>query len=322
MIIHPLVEGFYKRIWNAGDLTASLDLLVPDFSFRGSLGDEIQSVAGFAEYVQMIRGALADYRCEITECVSEADQAFVKVIFAGRHVGVLRGFPPTGKLVAWQAAALFKLAKGRIKSLWVLGDVAALEAQLRTQRETIGPVTKAFPEHAELSRDELAKEIRRRAHLRGEFTLRSGLVTSDYFDKYQLESNPVLLRQIAAALIPLVPSDVDALAGLELGGVAIATVLSQLTGLSMRLVRKQPKTYGTRRLAEGGEVAGLRVAIVEDVATTGGQIIASARELRSAGAKVEHAIVVIDRQQGSGANLQAEKLELRALISMQELQRA
>ncbi len=166
---------------------------------------------------------------------------------------------------------------------------------------------------------EIAQEIYRRAQLTGEFTLRSGSKATEYFDKYRFESDPVLLRAIAEALVPLVPRDVDALAGVELGGVPIATVLSQLTGLPAFFVRKEAKKYGTCQLAEGGEIDGRRLAIVEDVVTTGGQLLESIRELRKRRAHVAHALAVIDRGQGGAAQLAAVDVELRALFSLDDL---
>ena len=94
------------------------------------------------------------------------------------------------------------------------------------------------------------------SHLTGTFTLRSGVVSNEYFDKYMFESDPELLRAIAEACVPLVPDGIDALAGLELGGIPLATMMSQLGGLPTRFVRKEAKTYGTCRLAEGGELEG------------------------------------------------------------------
>ena len=73
-------------------------------------------------------------------------------------------------------------------------------------------------------------------------------------------------------MIPLIPSEVDALAGLEMGGIPLATMLSQLTGLPTLFVRKEAKTYGTCKLAEGGEYNGRKLLVVEDVVTSGGQI--------------------------------------------------
>lgn len=97
----------------------------------------------------------------------------------------------------------------------------------------------------------LASRIYERAHLTGEFRLRSGAVSNEYFDKYLLESDPALLGEIAQAMAALLPEGVDALAGLELGGVPLATMVSQACGLPTFFVRKQAKTYGTCKLAEG-----------------------------------------------------------------------
>jgi orotate phosphoribosyltransferase len=173
-----------------------------------------------------------------------------------------------------------------------------------------------------MDRDGLARDIYDRTHLTGEFTLRSGVVSNEYFDKYLFESDPVLLRTICEALVPLVPSNVDALAGLELGGVPIATVLSQLTGLPALFVRKEAKTYGTCRLAEGGDLDGRRLLVVEDVVTSGGQVITSCGDLRERGAIVEHAVCVIDRESGGPAGLAAIGVELHPLYTMTELNAA
>lgn len=75
----------------------------------------------------------------------------------------------------------------------------------------------------------------------------------------------------------LIPESADLLAGLKLGGNPLATMLSQATGTPALFVRKHAKTYGTRRLAEGGDPAGRTLVLVEDVITTGGAVIAAAR---------------------------------------------
>ena len=168
----------------------------------------------------------------------------------------------------------------------------------------------------------LARRVYEAAHLTGTFTLRSGAVSSEYFDKYRFETDPVLLRDICAALVPRVPSDVDGLAGLELGGVPIATVLSQLTGLAVFFVRKQAKSYGTMRIAEGGSLAGRRLLIVEDVVTSGGAILDAAGPLRAEGAVIGPVVCVIDRQAGGGEKLAADGLTLDPLFTMSQLQAA
>src|SRR5262245_38563319 len=130
-ITPKLIAMFYEQIWNAGDLRAASDLLTPDFSFRSSLGSEMRGCDAFTDYVRSIRSALSEYRCDISECLAEGDRAFAKVVFSGRHVGVFRGYPPTGKRISWVGAALFRFRGELISSLWVLGDVAALDATLR-----------------------------------------------------------------------------------------------------------------------------------------------------------------------------------------------
>ncbi len=133
---------------------------------------------------------------------------------------------------------------------------------------------------------QLVRRIQEHSRLSGEFTLRSGVTSHEYFDKYRFESDPLLLREIAEALVSLLPPDVDALAGLELGGVPLATVCSQVSALPTLFVRKQTKDYGTRRLVEGGQVEGRRLAVIEDVVTSGGQVVESCRELREQGAEI------------------------------------
>src|ERR1035441_1214655 len=126
-----------------------------------------------------------------------------------------------------------------------------------------------------MDRQTLAARIHDRCRLVGTFTLRSGQIADYYFDKYQFEGDPELLKEVAAQAISLIPPGTEILAGLELGGIPIATALSLATGLETVFVRKQAKQYGTARLAEGGPVAGRRVLVVEDVITTGGQVAMS-----------------------------------------------
>ena len=173
-----------------------------------------------------------------------------------------------------------------------------------------------------MNRQNLAARIFTVSNLKGEFRLRSGATSNEDFDKYLFESDPQLLKEIALALQPLIPSGIDALAGLELGGVPIATMLSQVTGLPALFVRKQAKEYGTCKLAEGGDLAGKHLLVVEDVVTSGGQVVLSTQELRNLGAQVTHAVCVIDRESGGTEKLAAEGIELRALSRMSELKQA
>ena len=125
-----LVEEFYSRIWNQGDVSAASEILTEDFEFRGSLGSELRGVEAFKQYVESVRTPIAGYRCEILDCVAEGGRAFAKMRFSGRHVGTFRSFLPTNKQVFWMGAALFDFANGKIRQLWVLGDLAGLDALL------------------------------------------------------------------------------------------------------------------------------------------------------------------------------------------------
>lgn len=170
-----------------------------------------------------------------------------------------------------------------------------------------------------MDKAELGRRIYEVAHLTGEFTLRSGVTTDHYFDKYRFEADPVLLDAVAEAMVPLVPAGTEVLAGLEMGGIPVVTALGRHTGLPCAFVRKEAKTYGTCRLAEGAEIAGRRVLVVEDVVTSGGQIVLSTQELRALGADVREALCVIDREQGGAEALKEIDLGLISLLKAADL---
>lgn len=168
----------------------------------------------------------------------------------------------------------------------------------------------------------LAKAIHDISNIKGTFTLRSGAVSNEYFDKYLFEANPQLLKAIGEEMKTLLPTEIDALAGLEMGGIPIATMLSQLTGIPCVFVRKKAKDYGTCKLAEGGEIEGKKLVIIEDVVTSGGQIQLSAKDLRDRGAIISDVLCVIDREAGGRDNLKKDKLELHPLFTMSQLKTA
>lgn len=165
----------------------------------------------------------------------------------------------------------------------------------------------------------LAKVIYNASHLNGEFQLRSGLLSNEYFDKYLFESDPTLLSEIAEQLSKLIPEGTEVLAGLEMGGIPIATALSLKTGIPVVFVRKEAKSYGTCKLAEGIDIQNKNVCIIEDVVTTGGQIKLSAEDLKQVGAKVKDVLCVIDRNQSGKENLEDAGLLLQSLLTMEEL---
>jgi len=166
---------------------------------------------------------------------------------------------------------------------------------------------------------ELAEQIYLLSNLKGEFRLRSGQISNEYFDKYLFEGQPKILMAIAEAMSKFVPPETEILAGLEMGGIPVVTMLSHVTGIPSVFIRKKQKEYGTCKLAEGGDVYGKQVVIIEDVVTSGGQILESAEELRALGAIIANVLCVIDRESGGKENLANKRLKLLPLFSMSEL---
>ena len=172
------------------------------------------------------------------------------------------------------------------------------------------------------SDDTLAADIDATCRLTGEFTLRSGQVSAEYFDKYLFEAQPALLARVAHQMVGLLPDDTELLGGLELGGIPIATMVSSLTGRPALFVRKKAKEYGTCKLAEGPDVAGRRVTLIEDVITTGGAVRDATNALRQAGAVVEVVVCAIDRSPAGENPLADVGLEVRPVLTKAHLDAA
>ena len=168
----------------------------------------------------------------------------------------------------------------------------------------------------------VGREIYRQSRLTGTFRLRSGRIANTYFDKYLFESNPKLLGAVAALMEPLIPEGTEVLAGLEMGGIPVVTALSLATGIPAAYLRKKPKTHGTCKYAEGPALAGRNVVIVEDVVSSGGQILETVAMLRKDGVAPKVALCVIDREMGGTEALGKEGLELRHVFTMSELEAA
>ncbi len=146
-----------------------------------------------------------------------------------------------------------------------------------------------------MTHQELAKNIYQVCHLKGDFLLRSGQRSHEYFDKYRFESQPLILKEIAAQMLKLIPPGTEILAALEMGGIPVGTALSLASGLPCVFVRKSAKEYGTCQFAEGLDVKNKKVCIIEDVITSGGQVLLSMADLKKLGAKIENVICVIHR---------------------------
>ena len=170
-----------------------------------------------------------------------------------------------------------------------------------------------------MTKTELAEQIRAVSYLTGEFVLRSGNISNFYWDKYRFESDPALLTAIAEEMAKLLPSECDGLAGLELGGIPLATALSLQTGLPCFYVRKEAKTYGTCNLIEGGVAEGSTLVVIEDVITTAGQVCTSIEQIRAEGYRVEHVVAAIDRQAGGAAKINALGCSFASVFTLADL---
>lgn len=173
-----------------------------------------------------------------------------------------------------------------------------------------------------MQRDELARRIAEVALLRGEFTLRSGRKSSYYLDKYRFSTRPEILRAVAELFAERIGAidGVTRLAGAELGGIPLVTACSLATGLPCVFIRNQKKEYGTARRLEGTLEAGDRVVIIEDVATTGGQVLEAAEAIVEAGAaEVVGIIAAIDRQEGARENIERAGYAFDALFTAADL---
>ncbi len=168
---------------------------------------------------------------------------------------------------------------------------------------------------------ELVDVIKQRSYRRGHFKLASGAESEFYFNLKPTMMDPKGGYLAAKALLEKIRTvpGVDYVGGLEMGAVPVIAALaaqSYADGQPVKtfFVRKQAKDHGTSEVIEGlaiGEsLTGKRVIIIDDVATTGGSIIKAAEAARKAGAIVEHALVIVDREEGGTENLAAAGMKL------------
>ncbi len=170
-----------------------------------------------------------------------------------------------------------------------------------------------------MEKSELISRIKETAYLEGNFVLRSGRTSKYYLDKYLFETEPDILTALGK-LFAAHADDADQIAGAELGGVALAAATSMATGKSFIIVRNAKKDYGTSKMMEGKLQDGARVLLVEDIATTGGQVLEAAKVLTDAGATVTKIVCTIDRMEGARENIEAAGYVFDALLTKEDLE--
>jgi orotate phosphoribosyltransferase len=172
---------------------------------------------------------------------------------------------------------------------------------------------------------ELVRFVKEHAVMHGEFKLASGLISDYYIDGKQIVSQPDGLRLVAGAIRDeLADFHVDAIGGLEIGAIYIATAVSLAsldwpTPIPLFTVRKATKEHGSRKKVEGVIPKGGTVAVVDDVVTTGGSVLQAIEAIRAEGCEVAVAMTIVDRCSGAAEALTDLGVPYRPLLTIADL---
>jgi len=154
----------------------------------------------------------------------------------------------------------------------------------------------------------------------GAFTLKSGLQSPIYLDLRRLITHPQILKRVAKAYAEKLSAlQFDRLAGIPYAGLPIATAIALEMDRPLIYPRRETKAYGTQAALEGDFAPGEVVAVIDDLATTGGTKIESIQKLEAAGLVVRDIVVLIDREQGAGDMLAEAGYRLHAVVTLREL---
>ena len=170
-----------------------------------------------------------------------------------------------------------------------------------------------------MDKAELARRIKEAAYLEGDFLLRSGRRSKYYLDKYLFETQPEILAELGKRLGQHAGAGIDRIAGAELGAVSLAAAASMASGKPYVIVRNKKKNYGTSKPIEGLLKKGEAVLLVEDVVTSGGQLLEAAKTLEEAGVRVERIVAVIDRGEGGRENIEGAGYSFESILTKADL---
>ncbi|MGC8555574.1 MAG: orotate phosphoribosyltransferase [Conexivisphaera sp.] len=187
-----------------------------------------------------------------------------------------------------------------------------------------GLETKLWAEKKSVLGKELATILVSLGALRfGDFTLTSGRRSPYYIDLRLLPSYPGALERIADMYVAVLENEVGIggvkVAGVPTAGLPLATAVSLRARLPLIYVRETPKLHGEMKMIEGVLSQGDRVVLIDDLATTGGSLLRAAEAIRASGGRVEHAVVLIDREEGGSENLARAGITLHAVSRVSEL---
>jgi len=140
------------------------------------------------------------------------------------------------------------------------------------------------------------------------FTLASGKTSPFYFDCRRTTMRPEAMPLIGKLVFERIRGDVDAVGGLTMGADPIACAVAYHSAgrrqpIAAFTVRKEAKSHGMQRWIEGALEPRARVAIVEDVVTTGGSTLTAIERCREEKLRIEHVVVLVDREEGGMARI-------------------
>lgn len=170
----------------------------------------------------------------------------------------------------------------------------------------------------------LIELFRERALQFGDFTLASGKKASYYLDGKQITLHSKGLQLVSEGLLELLQEDgVDAVGGMSIGADPIIAGVLYAAAQKSRdligvLVRKESKGHGTNKFIEGPLRPGMKVAIVEDVVTTGGSSLLAVDRIQDFGCEVVQVLAIIDRMEGGAANFAARNLPFQSLLKISD----
>jgi orotate phosphoribosyltransferase len=175
--------------------------------------------------------------------------------------------------------------------------------------------------------DRLLSILAERSARRGQFTLASGRQSTLYIDARLTTMSPdglTLIGPLALAALRDVDWRVQAVGGLTLGADPISYAIAYASAetaspLRAFTVRKETKAHGTGRLIEGPFHAGDRVAVIEDVITTGGSALRAVEAVRAAGGSVAGVLALVDREEGGRDALVSAGLPVVALARASDI---
>ena len=175
--------------------------------------------------------------------------------------------------------------------------------------------------HRPQAHKRLQEIIAAKSFVKGHIVLASGQESDHYFDMKPTMMDPEGAELLAELIFDRLDAYApDLVGGIEMGAVPLITPVSILSRKAGRpihgfFVRKNAKDHGTKKLVEGvSDVAGKRVAIVEDVTTTGGSALKAVHALKEAGAKVVVVISIVDREGGASTVYAEERIPFIALF--------